>query len=419
MATSGGAMEGAPAGPAAHFSRNTVAPLILFLSVALFHACIGGGWLGLGRVDPLLAVPGLGYAAIFALWWHLARAKSPYLKPPQFKPLVLLLSLALAALVAAIGLAFAHHIAWGQLAALALLALLALILTAFLLRLISHWRLPWRLLVAVLAATLWQWASWPLIDMAYALPHRGARPHILLLSGLPLDGVGQDMSTTLRTGLSRAPMLDIMGNGAAVTRTEAVTAEQLAATDVLFLAHPRALPPEQLVLIDGWVRGGGAVLIAADGLWSSPSPYALGDPRNPPITSLLTPLLTHWGLRLDAPVGLVEQAVQTQLDGQRLTLFSPGTVVPITQPAACAFTGGRRVARCSVGVGRAIIVADADWLELSQWGPPHSAREPQAIASWRAGNMLWLMDRLDDLSARQGQPPAPRQRGLAAPLWVQ
>ena len=419
MAASRVETAGASANPATIFTRTFWMAALLFSVIALGFACLSGGWWGLGRVDPLLVVPGLGYAAVIATW---SRNGSVNL---QRKPLLLLLPLLLVLLAAAIGMGFAHQLALGQLVALWVAATASLTLAALLHRFAGTWQMLWRLLLAMALAMLWQWGSWPVIDGAYAVPVRAERSHILLLSGLPLDAAGQDMSTTLRTGLARAPMLDFISHGAMVTRTEAITQEQLRRADVLFLAHPRALPPEQLVLIDTWVRGGGSVLIAADGLWSSPPPFALGDPRNPPITSLLTPLLTHWGLRLDAPAGLVERAVATRHDGQHLNLLSPGTLAPITDDAAlaCDLTSSHFIAHCTIGAGRAVIIADADWLALAQWAPISAARPAGAVASWRAGNMVWLMDRLDDLTAHPAHPLPPRPlpprlRGLAEPVWV-
>src|SRR3546814_13227192 len=64
--------------------------------------------------------------------------------------------------------------------------------------------------------------------------------------------------------------------------------------------------------------------LLADALSGWPVRHPLGDPRNPPVTSLLTPLLGHWGMVLGAaPLG--ERAAQGfDVASRRLRLFSAG-----------------------------------------------------------------------------------------------
>ncbi|MBX9727885.1 MAG: hypothetical protein K2X31_03155, partial [Sphingopyxis sp.] len=50
-----------PANPSA--ARQAIG-LAAWAAVLLIIAALGGGWLALGRVDPLLAVPGAGWAAM-------------------------------------------------------------------------------------------------------------------------------------------------------------------------------------------------------------------------------------------------------------------------------------------------------------------------------------------------------------------
>src|SRR3546814_11125824 len=91
--------------------------------------------------------------------------------------------------------------------------------------------------------------------------------------------------------------------------------------------------------------------LLADALSGWPVRHPLGDPRNPPVTSLLTPLLGHWGMVLGAaPLG--ERAAQGfDVAGRRLRLFSAGRFE--TLPAACrAFSGGR-IAHRPLGKGGA------------------------------------------------------------------
>lgn len=128
---------------------------------------------------------------------------------------------------------------------------------------------------------------------------------------------------------------------------------QLPPAATLLMAQPRALPAEELVALDAWVRAGGKLLLLADPRLEWPSDRPLGDRLRPPPMYPDTGLLGHWGLRLDAPeaTGLVTIGA--------VTYGSPGTLVA-TKPA-CAVDRGI-LARCRLGRGTAVVVADADWL---------------------------------------------------------
>ena len=69
----------------------------------------------------------------------------------------------------------------------------------------------------------------------------------------------------------------------------------------LLMVQPRALPAEELVHLDKWVRAGGRLVLLADPRLEWPSERPLGDPLRPPPMFADTGLLLHWGLRLDAP----------------------------------------------------------------------------------------------------------------------
>lgn len=119
-----------------------------------------------------------------------------------------------------------------------------------------------------------------------------ARPRLAVLTGLPLfwdelGAVGKGprdapIITVLRTRFTILPLddpRDLPGTGARQ----------------LLIAQPRALSPEQLVALDSWVRAGGRALVLADPLLRWPSALPIGDRRRAPTTTLLAPLLTHWG----------------------------------------------------------------------------------------------------------------------------
>ena len=389
--------------------RNMLArgrPIIaamLFIAIVVAVACIGGGWIALYRVDPLLAVPGMALAGYAAAW--LARG-TRVLRFVGSCAAGCAVGLAIAALT------LAGWLPWREW----VLAIAASVVAAFLGGAMVRWSralwqrgLPGRIGavgVAILLVLLWQRLSWAMLASLYTPQPVINSPHVLMVSALPLRTGDPDRA--LSQGLGSAPILAEWPASADITLADSVAYLRAGGAagkvDVLFLAHPHALPPADLVLVDDWVRGGGKVLILADGLLSWSMPYPLGDARNPPVTSLLTPLLSHWGLRLDAPAGLAERETVVNDRGSRLALFSAGRFIS-TGPA-CSVSQGGAIADCRIGKGRALLVADADLLRPEQWQGGKAGP-----LGWRAGNPHWIADAVASLA---GQPI--EHRG-AAPLW--
>ena len=126
----------------------------------------------------------------------------------------------------------------------------------------------------------------------------------------------------------------------------------------LIVAQPRALSPAENAALDAWVRAGGQLLLLADPMYTGHSPYALGDPRRPQAIVMLSPLLDHWGLRLDFD--------DKQPGGQR-TASAMGLAVPVDLPGRFSIISGSdcrlwdegMVATCRIGKGRIYALADA------------------------------------------------------------
>ena len=134
---------------------------------------------------------------------------------------------------------------------------------------------------------------------------------------------------------------------------------QLPPRATLLAAQPRALPAEELVALDKWVRGGGRMLLLADPMLEWPSERALGDRLRPPMAYADTGLLAHWGLRLDAPDVRGVKAVS--YEGFELVYDSPGTLKKMA--GECSVEQDARMASCTLGSGRAVVVADSDLLD--------------------------------------------------------
>ena len=134
---------------------------------------------------------------------------------------------------------------------------------------------------------------------------------------------------------------------------------QLPQGGVLLAAQPRALPAEELVVLDAWVRGGGKLVLLADPLLEWPNERALGDRLRPPINYPDTGLLLHWGLRLDAPD---QRGIQYDQMNGAIAFISPGSLVKVGDD--CTLEDGGRRALCRLGKGTATIIADADLLNV-------------------------------------------------------
>lgn len=182
------------------------------------------------------------------------------------------------------------------------------------------------------------------------------RPELFLITALPIVwgesfGLEQPGSPALKAleAHYRVTLIDLPS--------------QLPAGALLLAAQPRALPAEELVTLDRWVRAGGRLLLLADPVLEWPSELPLGDRRRPPMAFPDTGLLRHWGLALEAPEERGPR--QQRLGGHEVLTASPGT---LTGGGSCRVGDDGLSARCRLGDGEAILIADADFLNLGDGG---------------------------------------------------
>lgn len=212
--------------------------------------------------------------------------------------------------------------------------------------------------------------------------HNVPGPHgaVGLMSALPLfwaEGVTPGRIVAGEGG-GRSPLVDLI-HARAVDHIDGASLRRL---DTLILAQPRLLQPAELVALDDWIRRGGKAVIFADPLLEWPSDLPLGDPRRAPLTSLLDPLLLHWGLRLE-PVAHGHDGIDRRMlsTGHMLMMADASRFVPEGK-TACTFADGGFMALCSIGKGRVRLVADADLLDERLWlADPQWADRPEAYAS--------------------------------------
>ena len=122
------------------------------------------------------------------------------------------------------------------------------------------------------------------------------------------------------------------------------------------------------VALDRWVRGGGRVLLLADPRLEWPSQAPLGSVLRPPYAFADTGLLGHWGLRLDLPATL--GPAERRVAGRTVITVSPGTLVQTG--GGCHVDRAGFIARCAIGRGVAIVIADADFIN-----PPSDERDAE------------------------------------------
>lgn len=154
--------------------------------------------------------------------------------------------------------------------------------------------------------------------------------------------------------------------------------EQLPPGGLLLAVQPQALTAERLVALDRWVRSGGRMVLLADPALAWESDKPLGDISRPPHAYPDTGLLRRWGLKMDAPA---EQGPATRLlDGTEVLTASPGTLVRTGKD--CTVEDGGLVARCKLGKGAAVVVADADFVQVDVPGGldgPTSGNHPALL----------------------------------------
>jgi hypothetical protein len=211
-------------------------------------------------------------------------------------------------------------------------------------------------LVTVLAAAAIAFASIERAPPRLRPRPAAQRPVLLLLTSLPLV-FGEDFS--LHGGGS--PALKKLETRYRVAPISVTNAQELAKGRLLLMAQPQAQTAEYLVTLDDWVRAGGRVLLLADPMLEWPSKRPLGDALRPPPMFADTGLLAHWGLRLDAPDR--RGASTRRLAGFDVIAASPGQLF-----GRCRISADRFVADCKIGMGYAIVVADADFLGVDGLG---------------------------------------------------
>lgn len=359
--------------------------------VAIALAWLIGGQMLLGRIDPALVLPLLPLPMLLLAWLN---RRDPAVLRLRTAALALLF---LVILQAGLAYCFARTLPWTQLGLVALSGTMLVLIAEGIGRLRTGRAI--RIAFSLLLVVGWFVGGHVVLASLYR-PAAATTAPATILTGLPLRWLGgADISAMISEGTQDDLALARIEAAGPVRLVDSLIDHPPPPGGALLLAHPRALAPQELVAIDAFVRGGGRAVILADALSGWPAEHPLGDPRNPPVTSLLTPLLDHWGVELGAAE---PRSVAAMVEESRLQLFSAGRFERL--PPTCRSFADRRIAFCRIGQGRVWLVGDADLLFAPLWQP-----DPIWAAHLRkADTMEWLAARL--------WPGAPK--AMLGPIWI-
>lgn len=235
-------------------------------------------------------------------------------------------------------------------------------------------------------------------------------PTVGIVTALPLfwpEGAAPPDLIAHRSGTSRSPLIGALRARA----VDSIDERMLSGVNTLILAQPRLLAPVELVGLDNWIRRGGRAVIFADPLLMWPSALSVADPRRATLTSLLDPLLTHWGLRLQ-PVSPDERALRRIMLSDGHVLIVAGASRFTRTPgesgggAPCALAERGLMALCRIGRGSVRLIADADmlddrlWLADARWPDRSEAQASDVLPLLRG----WVVE-----PAGNAAVPAPRR----------
>lgn len=241
--------------------------------------------------------------------------------------------------------------------------------------------------------------------MRYLRPEQQSNlPKLALMTTLPLQWSEGGIESAISSDAKPHPVYARLSQAYQIVPIDDPDMLGRSGAALMLLAQPRAFAPAELVTLDAWVRQGGKMLILADPALQWGSLYPIGDKRRPLFTSLLSPLLSHWGLELVLPITEEKPLVLRQVDNITVRTQTPGEWQEKqgTQRGSCMIAQSRLVADCDIGQGRALLVADADLLDGAYW----QGRGVRALTgSDEFANMQWIEALLETLRDGRKYPP--------------
>ncbi len=205
-----------------------------------------------------------------------------------------------------------------------------------------------------------------------------AKPRVGLFSTLPIYWGEGDIAAVIDGADEKDWVRKELESRFDLVPLDTLEPEALAGLDRVILAQPRALAPSENVSFDQWLVAGGRAVIFADPMLTRHSRYSLGDRRRPQDVVLLSPILAHWGLELrfdeDQPAG--ERSAE--IEGVPVPINLSGHFAVREADAkgrACTVGNAGLLARCAIGDGTAVVLADAALLDWEGPGPVPAGRK--------------------------------------------
>lgn len=211
------------------------------------------------------------------------------------------------------------------------------------------------------------------------------RPTLGLMGTIPIywgeaDGLFEQISGDFQAHWARK----FLEQDYALAPLDYLSADNLSGSTYLLLAQPRGFSPEENVALDEWVKGGGQLLLFADPWMTGYSRFSIADRRRPQGIALLSPILDHWGLQLEFDDAEQEHSDHSEAAGEMfeevggvpIPVNSPGRFVLSEQAHTCQLSETAILARCAIGEGSVVILADAAVLDLA---PPQGAQEAFSV----------------------------------------
>ena len=218
-------------------------------------------------------------------------------------------------------------------------------------------------------------------------PSPEPRPTLAVISALPLFWREGEAELNARAD---APIVTTLRERFDLRPVDSPLSPAVRKASALLLAQPRAFAPAEVVALDGWVRDGGHLLLLADPLLRWPSSLPLGDRRRPPIVSMAGALLDHWGVEL-LPPDIVGEQRHMLGDGRLITTLGSSRFARRPN-APCRVEQHGLVARCQLGKGDAVLVADADLIDDRLWLA--DAARPLDAGQWTADTPGFVIEAL-------------------------
>lgn len=146
--------------------------------------------------------------------------------------------------------------------------------------------------------------------------------------------------------------------------------DPLEGLDRIAVIQPRGLAPSDNVAVDAWVREGGKLLLVLDPLLTGEYEAPLGSPQRPVDSALIPPIVARWGLAVSVEErdAFEDGFYEVPIADSKLVVGHPGTIAIEDPDAAdCSILSRGVMARCMVGKGTVLLLADAAAFETLEF----------------------------------------------------